>query len=264
MQITGFQRFLKFSIALIVVGLVLGIAPQAQADTLTMCITDVAPAPTNENCNQGSTSGHTGSIFLDSNGSSITSSLTGAATLTTDFTSPDLLGLLGVVGPFTINIVEGNVNESPDNALDVTFNVSSSSAADGKHLWVEFATGTSFTGGAPFFLNGSSTQTSGETDVFTGCYEPSGPFAAGWCNLLRNQIGTETSPFPSTLQGVADNTPPTDPFGLGIELEISPTHTSSTSGDLSLVPSIPEPSSIVLFGTGLFVLAAWARRKRLS
>lgn len=148
MQTTGSQRFLKFSIALIVFGLVLGIAPQVQADTLTMCITDVAPSPTNENCNQGSTSGHTGSIFLTSNGSTITSSLTGAASLTTDFTSPDLLGLLGVVGPFTINIAEGNVNESPDNALDVTFNVSSTAAADGKHLWLEFATGTSFTGGA--------------------------------------------------------------------------------------------------------------------
>ncbi len=124
-------------------------------------------------------------------------------------------------------------------------------------------------GRRPFSLFGSSTQSLGETDVFTGCYEPSGPFAAGWCNLLRNQIGTETStktlPFPSTPQGVPGNMPPMNPFGLGIELEISPTiMASSTSGDLSLVPSIPEPSSIVLFGTGLFVLAAWARRKRLS
>lgn len=101
--------------------------------------------------------------------STITSSLTGAALLMTDFTSlsPELLGLLGVVGPFTIHIVEGNVNESPDNALDVTFNVSSTSAADGKHLSLELATGTSFTGGAPFSLRGSSQQSMGETDVFT-------------------------------------------------------------------------------------------------
>lgn len=245
------RKFTGYVMGITVCGFMLGIASEARADiippTMTMCITNVDPT-SNPDCDKGSKLLGTGSILLTSNGTTITESKHGSESFTNlTGSSPLDLIAVGSLGMFSGLDIDGEVDESADNVLDLSFNGRTKGLRD---LWIEFNF-NDFTGGAPFSLSAGGTEDKTK-DVFWGCFTGSGL----WCKTSGTIIGTESSPFPSTPLSSTVK-PPTTPFGLGIELEIIPKGSGSTSGDLSAIPTttiIPEPTGIVLLGTGILAL----------
>lgn len=118
-----------------------------------------------------------------------------------------------------------------------------------------------FTSGAPFSGSGGGTLSRNGKDIFTGCFTGSGI----WCTTSGTVLGSDTftsSPFAGTF--TSNTKAPSNPFGLGIEFALTESGHASTTGDVNLIPTVPEPSSIMLLGAGLFVLAAVAKRKLAS
>jgi len=68
-------------------------------------------------------------------------------------------------------------------------------------------------------------------------------------------------PYGTTLS-VFDNTLPNGAWRLFVE-DFSPGDSGSISGGFSLQVTTPEPSTLLLFGVGLFTISAWLRRKEM-
>jgi hypothetical protein len=68
-----------------------------------------------------------------------------------------------------------------------------------------------------------------------------------------------TTPFSGSL-GFAGNT--TSPFSLTLLAKITLNGPGSTTGDFNVAALVPEPTGLVLFGTGLTALAMVVRRRR--
>jgi len=252
------HRLFRVAFVLAICCLIFVVSPQAKADTMTMCITDMNPT-SNANCNMGD------SVLLISDGSTTftTESKHGTATFGGGTsTSTDIVQFDGTVGAFTINADTGQVDSASDNILDLSFVAGTKSGATGSHtLWIEF-NADSFTSGAPFNGSGGGTLSKSGKDVFTGCFTGSGI----WCTTSGTVLGSNTfttNPFSGSFTSTTKA--PSNPFGLGIELALTESGHASTTGDVNLIPTpVPEPSGIFLLGTGLFVLATVAKRKLAS
>jgi subtilisin-like proprotein convertase family protein len=68
-------------------------------------------------------------------------------------------------------------------------------------------------------------------------------------------------PYGTTLS-VFDNTLPNGAWRLFVE-DFSPGDSGSISGGFSLQVTTPEPSTLLLFGVGLFTISAWLRRRAM-
>jgi hypothetical protein len=68
-------------------------------------------------------------------------------------------------------------------------------------------------------------------------------------------------PYGTTLS-VFDNTLPNGAWRLFVE-DFSPGDSGSISGGFSLQVTTPEPSTLLLFGVGLFTISAWLRRREM-
>jgi hypothetical protein len=252
MSLLSSKKFLGLAVAVAICGLI-GVIPQAKAaDQLTFCITDLAPG-SNPNCTAGD------SILLSSNGTTFTTStVTGSASIVGDAQAPDFITGTFNVGVFTMSVDTGRMHFSATNFLDLGFNVVTAAGTTGTHsLWIEF-NGDPFTSGGPFAGSGAVTEDPNVIDTFTGCYQP-GSGLGGWCPGTA-AIGSHV--FPVTSAGGFTNSllPPSNPFGLGIQLEVDVIGQGGSTGDLALIPT-PEPTSILLLG-GVLVIAGRTLRKK--
>jgi hypothetical protein len=253
MSLLSSKKFLGLAVAVAICGLI-GVIPQAKAaDQLTFCISDLNPT-LNGSCTAGD------SILLSSNGSTFTTStVTGSASIVGDAQAPDFITGTFNVGAFTMSVDTGRMHFSATNALDLGFNVVTAAGTTGTHsLWIEF-NGDPFISGAPFAGSGAVTEDPNVIDTFTGCYQP-GSGLGGWCVPFGTPIGSHV--FPTTGAGGFTNSllPATNPFGLGIELEVDVIGQGGSTGDLALIPT-PEPTSILLLG-GVLVIAGRTLRKK--
>lgn len=250
------QRGFRLALVLAICCLIFIVSPQAQADTMTMCITDLNPT-SNASCNAGD------SVLLVSDGTGFTTeSKHGTATFGAGTsTSTDIVEFLGTVGAFTINFDAGQVDSASDNILDLSFAAGTKSGTTGSHtLWIEF-NADGFTGGAPIDGSAGGTLSKSGKDVFTGCFTGSGI----WCTTSGTVVGSDTFTVNPFSGGFTSTTKaPSNPFGLGIELALTESGHASTTGDVNLIPTVPEPSGIMLLGAGLFLLAVLAKRKVVS
>jgi hypothetical protein len=250
------QKVFRLTLFLAICCLIFIVSPRAQADTMTMCITDLNPT-LNASCNAGD------SVLLSSDGTTLTETKHGTATFGAGTsTGTDIIEFDGTVGAFTINFDAGQVDSASDNVLDLSFAAGTKSGTSGAHtLWIEF-NADGFTSGAPFDGSAGGTLSKSGKDVFTGCFTGSGI----WCTTSGTVLGSDSftvNPFSGGF--TSTTTAPSNPFGLGIELALTESGHASTTGDVNLIPTtVPEPSGIMLLGAGLFLLAALAKRKVVS
>src|SRR5260370_22273226 len=113
----------KLATGLGVTLLTLGVAPQANAaNNMAMCISD-SLASVNTGCNTAD------SVLLFSDGTTVTSSTSGTATVGTKSTLANFLTATVSVGVFTLSVDTGTVIASAHNYLDLTFTEDSSGPA---------------------------------------------------------------------------------------------------------------------------------------
>jgi len=184
-----------------------------------------------------------------------------------------LVGFFGAVGSWNINSSTGSVAggslTNPDLLL-TSFNASSTGAASTALTLMFTQTGYVGAPSGMSFFNSIGGTTEGTITYQTYFSTTNTPFATTTLinNPTINYIGTSfcTSPpagccgpfgaFPTTPYSLTEVVTITHPIGV---------HSTSVAADLSGAPSIsqvPEPSSLVLLGSGLLMAGRYTRRKR--
>jgi hypothetical protein len=190
------------------------------------------------------------------------------------------------IGSFHINTSVGLLNATPTQALDLSWNDTTSGAGT---LWVSwgaigFTSGSPFSGSANGNFSGAITSVQAfgcivdtnslatlplvpggptvppipNSKPLPGCVNRAAPLPAVE-GSAASAIAT-TSPINLTLTtGLASQSP----FTLEEQIKIvSGSGAGQTSGDYSLSPNVPEPASVTLLGSVLLVAFGAIRRKQ--
>lgn len=255
----SFGQGVKLALSVAAIASFVGFAPAAHAaaaNSLLLCISD-----TDFGC-FGSSAGNSVSVYWSAGGG-LTTAANGSGVISADPLSHDTssnvdgVTVIATLGNFSLNIDTGTYM-GPGNAMD--FNLDNILASGAGNLFIVFGADT-YSGGAPFHLNGSATLGTGVTSVTdTACFE-AGNGGYGICPA-SGAIGSAsiTSTGAISFNSSAKNGSST--FGLEQDVEISFSKAGQVSGDLQLVPA-PEPTSILLFG-GALVFACGAIRRKIQ